>query len=159
MTIKKTLSGIALVVALALGVVGCDKTEIPKNTTYEMYGRSADHLEQEIRKIAVYQGFNDGRYGVSYKTFTDIAGIKRELSEDANDLGVWVEVIPKTRPYASLQQGIMRESEDEKGRVRFDIPYKTALEINGKLAKYRDEKLGIERLDPDFWKGIPPGDY
>jgi len=159
MTIKKTLSGIVLAGALALGGAGCGKTELPKNTTHEMYERSADQLEQEIRKIAVYQGFNDGRYGVSYQTFTDVAGIQRELSEDANDLGVWIEVIPKTRPYAPLQQGIMRESEDDKGRVRLDIPYETALEINGKLAKYRDTELGIERLDPDFWKGIPPGDY
>ena len=121
MTIKKTLSGIAL--AGALGVAGCGKTELPKNTTHEMYERSADHLEQDIRKIAVYQGFNDGRYGVSYQTFTEVSGIKRELSQDANDLGVWIEVIPETRPYAPLQQGIMRESEDEKGRVRLDIPY------------------------------------
>jgi hypothetical protein len=159
MTIKKTLGGIVLAGALALGVTGCDKPKLPKNTTHEMYERSAEHLEQEIRKIAIYQRFNDGRYGVSYQTFTDVAGIQRELSEDANDLGVWIEVIPKTKPYAPLQQGIMRESEDDKGCVRFDIPHETALEINGKLAKYRDKKLGIERLDPDFWKGISPGDY
>ena len=53
MKTNKTLRNIVLTGALALGVAGCDKVELPKNTTQEMYERSADHLEEEIRKIAI----------------------------------------------------------------------------------------------------------
>jgi hypothetical protein len=143
-----------------LFLTGCDlETEPTSNTRHELWERSADTVEEEIRQISIYQRFEGGRYGVSYKTFTEISGIKRELSEDANDLGVWIQVIPKTRPYDLLRQEIVSESKDSKGHVRFDIPYEIALEVNSKLAKYSDEQLGIERLPKDFYKGIPPGDY
>ena len=157
--LKGLLTGLALA-SLFGSTMGCSPTnqlQSSRERNQEVLAeRNNDYLENKIREISIYQRFNDGRYGVSYETLTDITGIPRELGSEANELSVWVEVGSQ---YDQIGQEVVKTSEGDAGIVRLDVPYEKAQEIYSALSQYRDKELGIERLPSDFWKDIPSGGY